>query len=489
MNEKTIPLAKYKSTLNEQKAQQDNEWREDLDYRALFEQTEECVFIISLDLHYIAANQQALSLLGYEEHELIGMPVSDIMSLDEELGKGIVVDLDFNLRERILKRKDNSSIPVEISTSVVTNKNGEPAYIQSIARDISERKNSEQVLKQHASMLAVISDATARLFRSSNFEARIPEVLEPLGRVIKVSCCAIFEINTFSKTPSIRIQHKWEKKQASEFDIRAIVEPLISVILDEKDGLFIPNSDFQNDLPLAIILVQEALGSWVFLGLFDENNARKWLPSEQSAIKTAADLIGAALQRNQYEETIRLNEARNRAIVDALPDLLIRIDKNGVILDYSAYPEHPLFLQRDMISGKNLSETWPEEIVEEIIGEDNKKAFVSSNRVDGFHLPYSNSAYESRLHPINESEALIVIRDITEQAELDQMKSDFINRASHELRTPLTTAILMAELLQEGGTKDEVAEYWHILVGELNRQKILIDRLLLAGRLESGMMQ
>jgi two-component system phosphate regulon sensor histidine kinase PhoR len=86
-------------------------------------------------------------------------------------------------------------------------------------------------------------------------------------------------------------------------------------------------------------------------------------------------------------------------------------------------------------------------------------------------------------------EALIVIRDITEQAKLNEMKSDFINRASHELRTPLTTAMLMTELIQEGGTPEELEEYWHTLKSELNRQKILIDRLLIAGRLESGMMK
>jgi len=81
-----------------------------------------------------------------------------------------------------------------------------------------------------------------------------------------------------------------------------------------------------------------------------------------------------------------------------------------------------------------------------------------------------------------------VIRDVTDRARLDRMKSDFINRASHELRTPLTTAILMTELIQDGGDKEDIDQYWQTLRSELNRQKILIDRLLIAGRLESGMM-
>ena len=47
----------------------------------------------------------------------------------------------------------------------------------------------------------------------------------------------------------------------------------------------------------------------------------------------------------------------------------------------------------------------------------------------------------------------------------------------------------MVELIQEGGTPDEIEECWRTLKAELNRQKELIDRLLMAGRLESGMMK
>jgi signal transduction histidine kinase len=107
----------------------------------------------------------------------------------------------------------------------------------------------------------------------------------------------------------------------------------------------------------------------------------------------------------------------------------------------------------------------------------------------GFTLPFSTRDYESRLLPISDTEVLLVIRDVTDQARLDRMKSDFINRASHELRTPLTTAILMTELIQDGGNQEDLNQYWQTLTNELNRQKVLIDRLLMAGRLESGMME
>jgi signal transduction histidine kinase len=225
------------------------------------------------------------------------------------------------------------------------------------------------------------------------------------------------------------------------------------------------------------------------LGLFDERADRNWSEAELNVIRTSANLIGSALQRNDYEETIRLSERRNRIMLSALPDLLIRVDRSGMILDYSVNPNHPLYVHRDVISGRKLADTWPSDIAEKILGEEHDSGFTTHHLVESFKLPYSDDEYESRLYPISANEALIVIRDVTEQSMLNQMKSDFINRASHELRTPVTTAILLSELIQEGGEPEELDEYWRSLTSELRRQKILIDRLLLAGRLESGMMK
>jgi len=495
MDEKTIPLDKYiiESRINARKA--NKKWGEDLHYRALFEQTSECVFIIGMDFHYLAANQQALRLLGYEERELVGMPVSDVTSQDDSLGHQSVIEDQPSLYERTLKRKDGSTLPVEVSTSVVYDENNQPAYIQSIARDISERKNAEWILKRHTQILSVIGDATARLLRASSIEIKIPEVLESLGLAMDVFCCSIFEINTFSASPFLQVRYQWQRSEEAAFDISSALGSFISELLNTSSGYFSSweseknrNASFSKPTFVAVP-INGNLGSWGFLGFFDARDKLSWSPSEIDAAQTAANLIGSALQRNRYEETIRLNEARNRIILDALPDLLIRIDTEGAILDYSANSDHPLYIHRDMVTGKKLSQTWPEEIVARIIGAMDEESFVSPRFVDEFQLPYSNHTYEARLYPLGLSEALIVIRDITEQARLNEMKSDFINRASHELRTPLTSAILMTELIQEGGTTEELNEYWRTLKSELNRQKILIDRLLIAGRLESGMMK
>ena len=491
MDEKTIPVSKLPVDVKVQ-ASGKNLLGADLDYRALFEQTGECVFIIGLDFKFITANQQALKLLDYEEYQLIGLPVEEIMLLADSHEQEILLEKRLYLSESTLKKKNGSLLPVELSISVVNNAQAMPAYIQMLARDVSERKQSEFSLKRHMRALSVIGEVTASLFRSSNIETKIPEVLESLGYAVDVFCCSLLGING----SSIKIQAEWVSFDETGFDSTSTLAPFLDSINENPTHVF-SVTDVKLDakrvemppVSILVIPVQGTLGSWGYLALFDKQNQLSWLTTEFDTVQTTANLIGAALERVHYEKTFRLSEMRNRIIVDALPDLLLRTDLKGQILDYSVHPSHPLYMPSESVIGMKLSELWPVEVVKMILETETQGAFVASHWVYGFSLPHHEQVFEARLHPISPEEALIIVRDISEQARLDQMKSDFINRASHELRTPLTSAILMTELLQLGGTQEEMAEYLRTLMSELTRQKNLINQLLLAGRLESGNMK
>jgi signal transduction histidine kinase len=173
--------------------------------------------------------------------------------------------------------------------------------------------------------------------------------------------------------------------------------------------------------------------------------------------------------------------------VDALPDLLLRVDRSGRIFDYNASAGHPLFFEASAVIGKNLHELWSSEVTGKLLPHiPDETLFLTPRTVENFRVPGREGVFEARLFPLSKLEALILVRDITEQARLNQMKSDFLNWASHELRTPLTSAILMTELLRQGCTPEEAQEYLNTLLSELNRQKTLINELLMAGRLENG---
>jgi PAS domain S-box-containing protein len=302
MNEKTIPLSRHSAHQIEQLRGMHRIWEDDLHTRALFDQIGECVFIIGMDFRYLAANQQALRLLGYQEHELYGKPVSEVMTQDDDLGHDSLIGERTNLFERILRRKDGMTLPVEISTSVVYRRQGEPAYLQSVARDISERKNAERILKQHTKILSVIADATARLLRFSSIEVKIPEVLESLGVAMGVNGCAIFEINTFFAVPCVNVRYQWKKENISSFDLRAAIDAHISDLLNISSGRFSlrgqdhGGASFSHPT-LVAIPIHGGLGSSGFLGFFGSEALNSWSPSELDAAQTAANLIGSALLR------------------------------------------------------------------------------------------------------------------------------------------------------------------------------------------------
>lgn len=488
MDEKTIPFSKLpvdvKIHLNKGQL-----WGETLDYRALFEQTGECVFIIGLDFKLITANTKALDLLRYNEGDLIGVPVESIMNLDEATDRESILEQKSSSSEQILKRKDGSTFPVELSMSVVHNAKGLPAYVQMVARDITDRKLAERALKRHMRALAVIGEVTAGLFRSPKLDERVPEVLETLGYAVGIFNCSVFDI----KDKSINVKYQWTDHTVPAFQVDQVIQPFMQSISEMPERVF-SVTDIQTGYPAAsnismlVIPIQGTLGLWGFLALLDKEDRLSWLPTIFDIVQTTANLIGAAMERVHYEETLRLSEARNRVIVDALPDVLLRIDLSGKVLDFYANEKHPLYIFRRTALGRHLLNLLPKDLIAKLISED-QLSFITQQKPESFTVPNVSATFEAELHSISEQEALVIIRDITERALLDQMKSDFINRASHELRTPLTSAILMVDLIQQGGTPEELDEYWRTLNSELNRQKNLINELLMAGRLESGNMK
>src|SRR5574342_1232529 len=232
MDPKTISIKPVANKQAETGVKLQRNWDKSISYRALFEQTGECIFIISLDFRYITANQQALNLLGYKEEELVNKPVDEVLSQDATLSNKMFASQNSQIQERVLKCKDGSRIPVEISTTIVFDDNGEPAYIQSIARDISERKVQEQTLKRNAEILSIISEGTATLLQASDIDTKIPSLLEALGRAMNIACCAIFTLDTFSYVPSVQVRYIWNSTTCPDVNISKIVKPSIPQLLE-----------------------------------------------------------------------------------------------------------------------------------------------------------------------------------------------------------------------------------------------------------------
>ena len=90
-------------------------------------------------------------MLGYTVEELTKMSASDISDQKEETDHVLVRLLNgenIPLYERVLLKKNGEKVTVEINAELVCDNEGAPIHIQSVARDISDRKLNEVVLQE-----------------------------------------------------------------------------------------------------------------------------------------------------------------------------------------------------------------------------------------------------------------------------------------------------------------------------------------------------
>ncbi len=84
-----------------------------------------------------------------------------------------------------------------------------------------------------------------------------------------------------------------------------------------------------------------------------------------------------------------------------------------------------------------------------------------------------------------------ILRDVTHEREVAEMKSDFVSSVSHELRTPLSSIKAYLEMLIDGEAQDETTrlEFYNIIQAEATRLSRLIDNILNLSRIESGVVK
>ncbi|MGD2247680.1 MAG: PAS domain S-box protein [Candidatus Methanofastidiosia archaeon] len=124
-----------------------------IQYKKLFEGAHDATFILDTEGTHVKVNKKASQLLGYTQKELKGLSFRNIVvpsAIPDSKSKLKILlqGGDIPVYEKKFRTKKGDIIPVEISVSGITDESGNVQYIQSIVRNITERKKAEEKLKE-----------------------------------------------------------------------------------------------------------------------------------------------------------------------------------------------------------------------------------------------------------------------------------------------------------------------------------------------------
>ena len=120
-------------------------------YRALFENAHDAIFLFDSEGVILRVNSRCTDLLGYSVDEIIGKTAidfiypSDISDANDHMAR-LYAGEYLPTYERKFKRKDGTLIETEINLLLIRDENDKPRLVQSVVRDITQRKKAEETL-------------------------------------------------------------------------------------------------------------------------------------------------------------------------------------------------------------------------------------------------------------------------------------------------------------------------------------------------------
>ncbi|MFL5968223.1 MAG: histidine kinase [Gaiellaceae bacterium] len=158
-------------------------------------------------------------------------------------------------------------------------------------------------------------------------------------------------------------------------------------------------------------------------------------PELLDAITGAARI---ALERDKLLVEVKARAERYRAVLQALPDLMFRVARDGTYRGYNAPDSRDLISEQ--VVGRKLQDRLPQELADRVLEAGQAAVDRGTPQMIEYELDFSGETrnYEARFAASGEDEFLMIVREITErkrqQEELEASRARIVAAGDEERR-------------------------------------------------------
>lgn len=146
-------------------------------YRTIFSLSAAGMAQVALDGRFLQVNSRLCEITGYTEAQLLGRRFRDVTHPDdidysEQLARDLIEGRLDNVRtEKRYLKADGSLLWVSLAVAVLRDAQGQPVQFMAVIEDISDRKVSEQILKEREALLSSMGQFVPGIIHKVGFDA------------------------------------------------------------------------------------------------------------------------------------------------------------------------------------------------------------------------------------------------------------------------------------------------------------------------------
>lgn len=194
-------------------------------------------------------------------------------------------------------------------------------------------------------------------------------------------------------------------------------------------------------------------------------------------IEIALHKIRIEKELEEIRKELEESELKNRTLLNAIPDLIFTVNKEGLILDFNSAGSKEFLLPPSQFINKKLNEVLPSSISENAISAIKKSIEKNSIELVESEIPVKISlkSYEARITKLNDNEVMVIVRDVTgiKKTERDLIASE---RKFKRIAENISDALIIDDL--EGNITFCNEKFWELYgIGKSDLKNFKIEDL------------